>query len=302
MLLKFNSLVFFFLLFITGLNVFGQYHEEKKSFFNLATIENHLELSAGLITPYLKDEAISPLVHKGEGIQGNLNYFLINQVFCASAEVYANYSLLGNKFESIESNPMMSIFIDINVQGGAKVYEKSKTRLYVGAKINYITNQWIKNTYSNSAYQYNTSLVTGPFLYVERPVFFKGEIREVNGVSYKYPPNMKVSLNVYAPFLGIYVKPMYHGFADISNPDADFVSTDSTVHTTSIFRNMLMLESKLNVDYMLKNGNSIRLSYWWKFHKLKEEDYNYQYALQGISLAFLFRFDKLVPKIEPLKK
>lgn len=303
MFFKIHIIIAFCLLIaINCSNSFGQEQQEKPAFFSLATIEDHLELSTGIALPKLKDETISPLLHKGSGIQGNINYFVLSPRFCASAGINLNYATLGNNYETVNENPMYSLFLDINLAAGFNVKNFKKTKLYLGPKLNYLSNQWAKENYSNSYFQYNTSIAIGPYFYTERSIYFRGDVREVNGSSYKYPPNMKVSLAVSVPLVGAFVKPMYHGFSDITNPNADYVSSDSTLHRTLIGLNMLILESKLNVDYHLKNGNSLRLSYWWKFQEFKADDYKYQYALQGITLAFLFRFDKNVPKIEPLKK
>ena len=254
-------------------------------FIKWEIIEHHIELGGGISNPYLYDETTSPLIHSGSGLQGNIEYFLKYEKFYGSAEFYGNFSQMGNSKETVEANPLIDILLDINLDGGYKFYEKDKISLYPGLKVDYMANQWIKNNYSNSAFQYVSALYTGLHLYAERPIYFKGDIRKVNGHNYSYPPNMKVSFSFSLPLLGMYVKPMYHGFADISDPKADVNSSDSTVHTATIFNGMLIMESKLNLDYILKNGNSFRLSYWWKYEEFLHENYNFQYAMQGISLA-----------------
>ena len=289
----------FILITTTFYSVIGQTNNEK--FFSWQTIENHLEIGVGYAHPYLKDASTSPLLHTGSGTQANFNYFLINDNFYTSAEVYGNFALLGNKFESADENPLRAIFLDVNIDAGLKVYEFNKVYFYPGIKINYNNHQWSKNIYSNSAYQYNTSLFTGLHLYAERPVYFKGNIRTINDKQYKYPPDLKFSFDFSLPLIGGYVKPMYHGFSDIVDPGAQAVSSDSLVHGASIFKGMLIIETRLNADYLLKNGNSLRLTYWWKFHEFKNESYLYQYAIQGISFAFIFRLDKNIERIETIK-
>lgn len=286
------------LLFLLPLNfgenaLFGQFKER------FMAAHQHIELGAGTMIGKLRDEKTSPLLHSGMGGYGNASYLYQREKFIGQAEVFGNISSLRSDKEKFRDNSLVDIMLNIKIEPSFYINEINKTRFFAGPMFQYNSNQWIKNGYSNSSFQYLSSMQLGVNSFIQRNIYFKGKTMEINGKMYEQSPNMRITYSLTIPFFGLYVKPMHHGFADISNPDADLVSSDSIAHVGSIGQNMVVLDCKLSADYIFRNGNALRLSYWWKYHGFKTKYYNVDYAMHGLSLAILFRLDRNTRYLKP---
>ncbi|MCG8701624.1 MAG: hypothetical protein MI922_26465 [Bacteroidales bacterium] len=268
-------------------NKFQPYNKQGKWF----SLDQHLELGLGGAVCKLRDEHTSPLTYKGPAGMLDIAYWIQGQRFATSLDFNMAVGGLNNSVENGDQQAMFNMYFDINAQFGWKVYEENNISVFPGVKLQYMSNQWVNASYFNSAFQFNQSFLIGLNFYAERPIYFRGKIREFDGEMYEMIPNLKISWDLSLPFTGITAIPPY-ALGDITDPDASLIQSDSNIYISSIGQGLFVLDSKINADWYLKNGNALRLSYWWRFNQFKVTEFKTQYAIHGVSLAILFRTDR----------
>lgn len=248
------------------------------------SFEQQLIISSGGYFLTLDHPQTSPLVKTGSGATGNLAYLLKAPKFYASTNVELSGASTGG--ELIDESEMLdyNLMLRVKFNGGVKLKRPIKGfDIYLGGSFSVNEHIYSFSKSFNAGFQYLNSYLFGGNLYAERPISFRFRNPQA------YTP-FKFSYNLSVPLIGVVSTPPYNGFYDFTIPERQ-ISDDMIIEAKPLGE-ILVIDSKLNFDWYMRNSNALRLSYNWVFGHYNVHSGTINMASHAIELALLMKLDR----------
>jgi len=251
-----------------------------------------LDFGSGIYASKMRDELFSPLMYKGitpifpQG-EISLRHRKI-QIFSAWE---LGYGMLMNnqKSEWIQSpGLLMPIYVNTGFLFKVKHWKEKNRHLWFGLNANFNSNFIFQSKLGNSSFNYNTILGSSILGRFEIPFGWQAKDFHIFNkfTIHRNERKLLFAWQLEYPFLGILMRPSFDGifYPIFDNPKNGSI-LDSENINFYLFK-PIYLRSHLEVSYLLKNRNRLKLSYNWNyFHYTK-----YEQKATTISYGFLFSY------------
>lgn len=240
-----------------------------------------VDISLGAGHHRVQDAGMSPLRYGGKAANVLLGFRHESEKFMQLFNVSGGASRPGNNFD-FSPSVLTSLHYDIDYAFIWRTKAKPlQTQLFVGGAVNHTNHLYEHNRYGNNSLNYAGTLG----LHLSAAL-----TKEFNVLGLPFAAFYRLDI----PVMSRFWRPFYATSIPREHLDLDSDPTPTTLWNSGDFalpNEAFRLKSTLEIHYLMKNGNRVKLGYLWDYNRI-EGLHRVQTRISHISLGLLFNFRK----------
>lgn len=293
-IILFNVLLFTCFISLEG---FAQDHTTERKQLKKAerkARDKYLNAGLGILKMSGKDKATSPLLYSGPTAMFDLEYLVHSDQLIKTFDLSFAIGMLRtdkNTIKSVNRGQAIGINFHFHFDHLHRSFNKnnSKLRYYLGGGLDFTNYSRINYKFQNALYNYEYMLSLGLAGRIELPFSYKSKEVKFLGMNFnRRDRDLRLSWQMYLPVFTSIYRPNYVSILNFADPDIPLINPDNL--KAGLFT-YFQFRSKIELYYMLHNGNMLKLSYLWEFYQYNPGYNKVQGALNGAYFSFIFRLN-----------
>jgi hypothetical protein len=256
--------------------------------------DKFLSSGFGVLKMSGKDKATSPLLYSGPTAMLDLEYLVHSDNIIKTFDLSAAVGILRtdkNAIKSINRGQAIGINFNFHFDHLHRSFKKEgrKLKYYLGGGLDFSNYSRVNYKFQNALYNYEYMFSLGLAGRMELPFSYKSKKVKFLGMNFnRRDRDLRLSWQMYIPVFTSIYRPNYVSILNFADPDVPLINPDN--FKAGIF-SYFQFRSKLELFYILHNGNQLKLSYLWEFYQYNPGYNKVQGALNGAYFSFIFRLN-----------